>query len=214
MWVKDTSSSLCVVFSERIGFSLGQLGLAFLLIQLESRQHPTNPAYISSRLRGWLFVLNTSESIWRYPVFAFICCVSIHLENLCVGAICSRGTPKRRSQTRRFAWVRRLKLSAQCLPTPRVLHPWSLDRFAATHPRYEPHALVSARADPCGERSAMIVPTATPPTMEREPHGRVVGFSATWRGAGFTRLASGIAGPTRLNGDLACYQQPQRKVHL
>ena len=42
---------------------------------------------------------------------------------------------KRRSQTRRYAWVRRLKLAAQWLPTPRVLHPWPFDRFAATHPR-------------------------------------------------------------------------------
>jgi hypothetical protein len=44
-------------------------------------------------------------------------------------------TLKRRSQRRRYAWVRRLKLAAQWLPTPRVLHPWPLDRFAATHPR-------------------------------------------------------------------------------
>jgi hypothetical protein len=41
------------------------------------------------------------------------------------------------------------------------MHPWPLDRFAATHPREEPHALTSARADLCGGRSAMIVPTAT-----------------------------------------------------
>jgi RNA-directed DNA polymerase len=32
-----------------------------------------------------------------------------------------RHTLKRRSQTRRYAWVRRLKLAAQWLPTPRVL---------------------------------------------------------------------------------------------
>ena len=42
---------------------------------------------------------------------------------------------KRRSQRHRYAWVRRLKLAAQWLPTPRVMHPWPLDRFAATHPR-------------------------------------------------------------------------------
>ena len=45
-------------------------------------------------------------------------------------------TLKRRSQRRRFAWARRrCKLAAQWLPHPRVLHPWPLDRFAATHPR-------------------------------------------------------------------------------
>jgi RNA-directed DNA polymerase len=42
---------------------------------------------------------------------------------------------KRRSQMRRYAWVRRLKLAAQWLPIPRALHPWPFDRFAATHPR-------------------------------------------------------------------------------
>ncbi len=42
---------------------------------------------------------------------------------------------QRRSQIRRYAWVRRLKLAARWLPTPRVLHPWPLDRFAASHPR-------------------------------------------------------------------------------
>jgi RNA-directed DNA polymerase len=42
---------------------------------------------------------------------------------------------KRRSQRHRYAWVRRLKLAAQWLPQPRVLHPYPLDRFAATHPR-------------------------------------------------------------------------------
>src|ERR1700722_8005972 len=43
-------------------------------------QDPTNLAYISSRLLGLPIVLKTSESIWLYPVFAFVCYVSIHLE--------------------------------------------------------------------------------------------------------------------------------------
>jgi RNA-directed DNA polymerase len=42
---------------------------------------------------------------------------------------------QRHSQIRPYAWVRRLKLAAQRLPMPRVLHPWPIDRFAATHPR-------------------------------------------------------------------------------
>jgi hypothetical protein len=42
---------------------------------------------------------------------------------------------KRRSQRHRYAWARRLNLAAQWLPPPRVLHPWPLDRFAASHPR-------------------------------------------------------------------------------
>ncbi|HYZ73569.1 MAG TPA: hypothetical protein VE641_10865, partial [Chthoniobacterales bacterium] len=51
----------------------------FVPIQPELRSHPTNFGCISSRLRGWLIALKPSESIWRYPVFAFICYVSIHL---------------------------------------------------------------------------------------------------------------------------------------
>jgi hypothetical protein len=54
--------------------------IVFLLIQLELRQHPTDLAYISSRLLGWPIVLKTSQSIWLYPVFAFIRYVSIHLD--------------------------------------------------------------------------------------------------------------------------------------
>jgi hypothetical protein len=36
-------------------------------------------------LPGLPIVLKTSESIWLYPVFAFVCYVSIHLENFCDG---------------------------------------------------------------------------------------------------------------------------------
>src|ERR1700759_270787 len=48
------------------------------------------PAF-SSRLLGWPIVLKTSESIWRYPVFAFICYVSIHLE---ISATVVRSAPE------------------------------------------------------------------------------------------------------------------------
>ena len=34
--------------------------------------------------------------------------------------------------------------------------------LSVIHPRQEPYALASARTDPCGGRSAMVVPTATP----------------------------------------------------
>ena len=37
---------------------------------------------LSSRLRGWLIAQKTSESIWRYPMFTFVCYVSIHPESL------------------------------------------------------------------------------------------------------------------------------------
>jgi hypothetical protein len=52
----------------------------FLLIQLELCQHPANLADISWQSLGWSIVLKASESSRRYPVFAFIRYVSIHLE--------------------------------------------------------------------------------------------------------------------------------------
>ena len=74
-------------------------GLVFFLIHLELRRHPTNLAYISSRLLGWSIVLKTSEPIWRYPVFAFICYVSIHLEiSATVVRSAPEELPKRRPQ--------------------------------------------------------------------------------------------------------------------
>jgi RNA-directed DNA polymerase len=46
---------------------------------------------------------------------------------------------RRRSQ-RRAAWDRFLPIFTQWLPTPRVLHPYPIARFLATHPRWEPYA--------------------------------------------------------------------------
>ena len=65
-------------------------GLVFFLMQLELRRHPTNLAYIWS-IASRPIVLKTSESIWQYPVFAFICDVSIHLE---ISATVVRSAPE------------------------------------------------------------------------------------------------------------------------
>ena len=46
---------------------------------------------------------------------------------------------RRRSQ-RRAAWDRFLPIFTQWLPAPRVLHPYPIVRFLATHPRWEPYA--------------------------------------------------------------------------
>ena len=50
-------------------------------------------------------------------------------------------TLRRRSQ-RRAAWDRFLPIFTQWLPAPRVLHPYPIVRFLATHPRWEPYAVV------------------------------------------------------------------------
>ena len=48
----------------------------------------------------------------------------------------------RRSQRARLGWERMKNLADDFLPKPRVLHPWPSDRFAVTHPRWEPSARI------------------------------------------------------------------------
>ena len=49
-------------------------------------------------------------------------------------------TLRRRSQKDTFTWARMDRLAAAFLPRPAIRHPWPRDRFAATHPRWEPYA--------------------------------------------------------------------------
>src|ERR1700720_1517604 len=51
-----------------------------------------------------------------------------------------RRTLRRRSQKDRITWVRMTQLANDWLPKPIILHPWPSDRFAVTHPRWEPYA--------------------------------------------------------------------------
>jgi RNA-directed DNA polymerase len=48
----------------------------------------------------------------------------------------------RRSQKDRTGWARIKRLANDFLPKPRILHPWPDARFAVTHPRWEPYALI------------------------------------------------------------------------
>ena len=47
---------------------------------------------------------------------------------------------RRRSQRDRTSWDSVVKLAHEWLPRPRVLHPWPNQRFAVSHPRWEPYA--------------------------------------------------------------------------
>jgi RNA-directed DNA polymerase len=47
---------------------------------------------------------------------------------------------RRRSQKDRLSWASIAKLADDWLPKPRILHPWPKQRFAVTHPRWEPYA--------------------------------------------------------------------------
>ena len=51
-----------------------------------------------------------------------------------------RRTLRRRSQKDRMTWERMTQLVGDWLPEPTILHPWPSDRFAVTHPRWEPYA--------------------------------------------------------------------------
>jgi RNA-directed DNA polymerase len=51
-----------------------------------------------------------------------------------------RRTLRRRSQKDRITWTRMTQLVNDWLPKPHILHPWPSDRFAVTHPRWEPYA--------------------------------------------------------------------------
>ncbi len=47
---------------------------------------------------------------------------------------------RRRSQKDRMTWARMTQLVDDWLPKPIILHPWPSERFAVTHPRWEPYA--------------------------------------------------------------------------
>jgi len=51
-----------------------------------------------------------------------------------------RRTLRRRSQKDGMTWRRLRKIADAWLPQPRILHPWPDQRFAVTHPRWEPSA--------------------------------------------------------------------------
>lgn len=51
-----------------------------------------------------------------------------------------RRTLRRRSQKDGLTWERIRKIADAWLPQPRILHPWPDQRFAVTHPRWEPSA--------------------------------------------------------------------------
>jgi len=53
-----------------------------------------------------------------------------------------RRTLRRRSQKTRINWDRMNRIATRWLPRARVMHPFPEVRFAATHPRQEPSAVI------------------------------------------------------------------------
>ena len=72
-----------------------------------------------------------------------------------------RRTLRRRSQKDRMTWERMTQLVDAWLPKPIILHPWPSDRFAVTHPRWEPYAGKPPVRFCAGARDETRVPTAT-----------------------------------------------------
>jgi hypothetical protein len=54
-----------------------------------------------------------------------------------------RRTLRRRSQKDRMTWEGMARIADTWLPKPRILHPWPEQRFAVTHPRWEPGARIA-----------------------------------------------------------------------
>jgi len=59
-----------------------------------------------------------------------------------------------RSQRRRIPLDRLNRLLAKWIPVPRVLHPYPMQRFDASHPRREPYGAVKLVDDLAGESPA------------------------------------------------------------
>ena len=74
-----------------------------------------------------------------------------------------RRSLRRRSQRGERTWEWLRSVADEWLPQPQILHPWPNQRFAVTHPRWEPYAGKPHVRFCAGGRSAMSVPTATAP---------------------------------------------------
>src|SRR4029453_15539269 len=72
-----------------------------------------------------------------------------------------RRTLRRRSQKDRITWARMTQLMDGWLPKPIILHPWPSNRFAVTHPRWEPYAESRTYGSVRGACDETHVPTAT-----------------------------------------------------
>ena len=82
-----------------------------------------------------------------------------------------RRTLRRRSQKDRLTWARMTQLAEDWLPKPIILHPWPSDRFAVTHPRWEPYAGKPHVRFCAGAYDETHVPTATAARFCSKPGG-------------------------------------------
>ena len=108
-----------------------QLALRRLREQLHRIRHqaiPQQGAWLRQVLRGYFAYHAVPTNLRALRAFRY------HVTDLW------RRTLRRRSQKDSLTWPRITTLAAHWLPTPRILHPWPDQRFAVTHPRWEPGA--------------------------------------------------------------------------
>ena len=108
-----------------------QLALRRLREQLHRIRHqaiPQQGARLRQVLRGYFAYHAVPTNARRLSTFRHYV-ISSWLRSL-----------RRRSQKDSISWARIKRLADQWLPLPRILHPWPDQRFAVTHPRWEPGA--------------------------------------------------------------------------
>jgi len=108
-----------------------QLALRRLREQLHRIRHqaiPQQGALLRQVLRGYFAYHAVPTNARRLSTFRHYV-ISSWLRSL-----------RRRSQKDSISWARIRRLADQWLPLPRIPHPWPEQRFAVTHPRWEPGA--------------------------------------------------------------------------
>jgi hypothetical protein len=108
-----------------------QLALRRLTEELHRIRHqaiPQQGAWLRQVLRGYFAYHAVPTNARRLSTFRHYV-ISLWLRSL-----------RRRSQKDSISWARIKRLADQWLPLPRILHPWPDQRFAVTHPRWEPGA--------------------------------------------------------------------------
>jgi len=104
-----------------------------LKAELNRRWHDSIPSqgqWLRQVVTGWFNYHAVPINSPALSAFRF------HVERLWLSRL------RRRSQKDRTTWEQMREIANRWLPRPRILHPWPSVRFAVTHPRWEPYALM------------------------------------------------------------------------
>jgi len=104
-----------------------------LKAELKRRWHepiPSQGQWLRQVVTGWYNYHAVPINSAALSAFRF------HVEGLWLAML------RRRSQKDRTTWEQMRGIANRWLPRPHILHPWPNVRFAVTHPRWEPYALM------------------------------------------------------------------------